>query len=211
MSVHRIGLLAYGSLRWDRDEELESMRDFERPLNGQETRFQVEFARSSSRTRHGGPTLVPVETGGASIPATVFAFREELELEEAQTLVWKRETGLKSGHYNPLVNVGPDKVYVEPLETTYVGFDTVLGVRIGPNIEDLSREVLAALAIQSAMDAGAEEQDGISYLIKCKQYGVETPLTAPYKEALLRRLGVGTLVDARRAARALVDQERAPH
>src|SRR5262245_24499674 len=138
-AVVRIGLLAYGSLLWDPRSELVDVLDLASPVHDVETRFAVEFARSSTRTRGGGPTLVPVETGGAQVLGAIFPFREWLPVNEAQTLVWRRETGRFNGRYDPLRGAdNPDKVFVDAHEALHDEFDVVLVVRIRPNIAPLN-------------------------------------------------------------------------
>lgn len=196
--VVRVGLLAYGSLLWDPRSDLEDVLDLVSPIHDVETDFAVEFARSSTRTRGGGPTLVPVETGGAPVLGAIFPFRESLPVDDAQTLVWRRETGRSNGRYDPLRNAEhPDKVFVDAHEGLYDQFDVVLAVRIQPNIEPLNGDELARRAIQSARtEIGAERNDGISYLIGAKAFGIETPLRSDYEAGILRSLDVRTLDEA---------------
>ncbi len=58
----KIGVLAYGSLIGDPGKELKPF--IEDTVEDVTTPSRVEFARSSG-TRDGGPTLIPVTTGGA--------------------------------------------------------------------------------------------------------------------------------------------------
>jgi len=196
--VVRIGLLAYGSLLWDPRSKLKDVLDPASPVRNVKTRFAVEFARSSTRTRAGGPTLAPVETGGVQVLGAIFPFREWLPVDEAQTLVWRRETGRSNGRYDPLRNADhPDKVFVDAHEAFHDQFDVVLVVRIRPNIEPLNGDELAQLAIQSARtEFGAERNDGISYLIGAKGFGIDTPLRSDYESAILRRFDVTSLEEA---------------
>ena len=197
-AVVRIGLLAYGSLLWDRGSELEDVLDLASPVRDMKTRFAVEFARSSTRTRGGGPTLVPVETGGAQVLGAIFPFRERLPVSEAKTLVWRRERRRANGRYDPLRHADhPDKVFVDAHEGLHDEFEVVLVVRIPPNIEPLNGDELAARAIQSARTEFAiDRKDGISYLIGAKDFGIETPLRSDYESAILRRLDVTSLEEA---------------
>jgi hypothetical protein len=195
--IVRLGLLAYGSLLWDPGPELDDVLDLSSAITGVETRFKVEFARST-RTRGGGPTLVPVATGGAPVVGAIFPFRERLPVPEAQTLVWQRETRRSTGRYDAQRNADhPDKVFVDAHEAPHDEFDVVLVVRIRPNIEPLNGDELATRAILSARtEFGADRKDGISYLIGAKDSGIETPLQADYEAALLRRLNVTSLSEA---------------
>jgi hypothetical protein len=183
----RLGLLAYGSLLWDPGPELEDILDLGSPINGVETQFNVEFARST-RSRGGGPTLVPVATGGAPVIGAIFPFRERLPVREAQTLVWRREVRRSGGRYDAQRNADhPDKVFVDAHETLHNDFEVVLVVRIAPNIEPLNGDELATRAILSARtEFGSDRKDGISYLIGAKDSGIETPLQSDYEAAILR-------------------------
>lgn len=196
-AVVRVGVLAYGSLLWDPGSELGDVLDLTSPVHDVKTRFAVEFARSST-TRGGGPTLVPVETGGAQILGAMFPFRERLPVNEAQTLVWRRETGSTSGRYDALRNADhPDKVFVDAHEALHDEFDVVLVVRVRPNIEPLNGDELAQRAIDSARtEFGAESKDGISYLIGAKRFGIDTPLRSDYESAIFRTLDVTSLEEA---------------
>jgi hypothetical protein len=200
-NILRVGLLAYGSLLWDPGGELADVLDLRSPINGVETPFNVEFARST-RSRGGGPTLVPVATGGTPVVGVIFPFRERLRLHEAQTLVWRREVRRADGWYDPKRNADhPDKVFVDAHEGFHEDFDIVLVVRIPPNIEPLNGDELAARAIRSAgTDFRVNGKDGISYLLGAKDVGIETPLRPDYESAILRRLNVTSLDRAVEAA-----------
>ncbi len=143
--------------------------------------------------------MAPVETGGAQVPrSAICPFREWLSVDEAQTLVWRRETGRSNGRYDPLRNADhPDKVFVDAHEALHDQFDVVLVVRNRPNIEPLNGDELAQRAIQSARtEFGAKRNDGISYLIGAKDFGIDTPLRSDYESAILRRLNVASLEEA---------------
>jgi hypothetical protein len=198
--VQKIGLLAYGSLRWH-PKGLEEVVDLA-GASVVETPFAIEFARTSN-WRDGCPTLIPVESGGSRVAAALFPFREGISLPDAQTHVWRRELLGASGTYDRTRHPGPNKVYVEPIEQSFAGFDVVLSVSIGTNIDQLDAETLANFAIASARaSAGARREDGISYLIDAKKQEIETPLRPAYKEAVLHRLGVASLEAAWTAARS---------
>jgi hypothetical protein len=193
--------LAYGSLLWDPGCELADVLDLRSPINGVETPFNVEFARST-RSRGGGPTLVPVPTGGLSVGGAIFPFRELLPVHEAQTLVWRREVRRADGEYDVRRNAdSPDKVFVDALEGVHEEFDVVLVVRIPPNIEPLNADELAERAILSVRgEFGRDRKDGISYLLGAKNAGIETPLRFDYESAILRNLRVASLDEAREEA-----------
>jgi hypothetical protein len=201
LSVQKIGVLTYGSLRWH-PEVLEKVLDLGSAIDVQ-TPFAIEFARTS-KWRDGCPTLIPVVSGGSRVPAAVIPFRERISVSDAQTHVWRRELLRTTGTYDKKSNAGsPNKVWVEPIERPIAGFDVVLAVSIGSNIVKLDGEILADLAIASARaSAGDRREDGISYLIDAKKQGVETPLLPAYEEAILDRLAVASLDKAWAAARS---------
>lgn len=198
--VQKIGLLAYGSLRWHPKGLREAL-----DLAGAivvETPFAIEFARTS-KWRDGCPTLVPVESGGSQVAAALIPFREGISLPDAQTRVWRRELLRTSGTYDRTRHPSPNKVYVEPIEQPFADFDVVLSVSIGTNIDHLDGETLADFAIASARaSAGDRREDGITYLIEAKKQGIETPLLPAYEDAVLHRLGVASLEEAWTAARS---------
>jgi len=195
-----IGILAYGSLIKDRGAELESLVVEERDVV---TPFNVEFARSS-RTRGGAPTLIPVTGGGAPVSARVLVLREGTSKEEAEDVLWRRETsrvGSSEGYRHP-VAPGANAVVIRSLKNV-AGFATVLYTEIASNIDPLTVERLADLAIQSARrPAGGHRRDGISYLIDAKRVGIMTPLTPEYEREILRRMGASSLEGAYERARA---------
>jgi hypothetical protein len=199
--MERLGLLAYGSLRWD-PRELRDILDLENVVEV-ETPFKIELARTSTTRRDGCPTLIPVETGGARVRAALIPFSYGVALGDAQTQVWRRELLRTSGTYDGTRQPGPNKVYVEAVDRPYEGFGLVLAVKVGQNIEQPTADVLAGLAIASVQaPAGARREDGISYLIEAKRQGIVTPLMPAYERALLGRLGVASLDEAWIAARS---------
>ncbi len=84
-----VGIVAFGSLLDEPGAELEAR--IARRIEGIETPFAVEFARSS-RTRDGAPTLVPVRVGGAPLPAAVLILDEAVDEQLARDLLYRRET-----------------------------------------------------------------------------------------------------------------------
>jgi hypothetical protein len=184
----KIGILAYGSLISDPREEIrgattETTRDVITP-------FKIEFARSSVK-RGGAPTLVPVESGGAAVSAIIY--RVDVTDAHAADMLYRRE----------IDGVGTGRVYTEPSPKNMkavridkifdlAGYDLVLSTRIVPNIEPLTAQRLAELAIESVRKQGIG-RDGISYLIAAKRNGIHTPLSAGYEAEILRRTGASDL------------------
>ncbi|NKK29596.1 hypothetical protein [Rhizobium leguminosarum] len=187
--THSIGILAYGSLIGDPGMELESHIAARIDCT---TPFAVEFARSS-KSRKGGPTLVPYESGG---PVQAQILTIDLPLEEVINRLYRRE----------LHKVGSDIVYSPPAKTTpntvlvkklldFEGVDTVLYTSIGANISELSAEKLARLAVGSAKEI-TDGRDGISYLINAITAGIITPLTPEYERLILNTTGASNLTGA---------------
>ena len=193
--MHDIAILAFGSLIEDPGKELKP-RIRER-IDGIKTPFSIEFARSS-RSRDGGPTLVPVSCGGSPVNAVLLALDPAIGLAEAKDLLWRRETRKESSG-KPYVrppDPGDDDVLVECLKDIH-SFDVVLYTKIGPNIEVVTSDSLAELAIRSARrNAGATRNDGISYLASVLRQGITTPLTPGYEAAILQKTGAGDLDEA---------------
>jgi rhamnogalacturonyl hydrolase YesR len=69
---------------------------------------------------------------------------------------------------------------------------------MSPNIEKPSGDLLADLAITSAMRL-RDGRDGISYLLNSKTCGIETALSAAYEQAILERTGTTDLAEALKA------------
>src|SRR5262245_30159590 len=86
-AVRTVGILAYGSLIDDPEEEMDSATvAVKGPVL---TPFKVEFARKS-KTRKGAPTLIPVEHRGAPVEAKILVL-DVSEIEAANRL-YRRET-----------------------------------------------------------------------------------------------------------------------
>jgi hypothetical protein len=191
-----VGILAFGSILAHPGPELEGVQ-FDR-IGGIETPFRVEFARSS-QTRDGGPTLVPVNEGGAKIPAVVVVLDESVDEEHARDMLYRRESG----------KVGANVTYKQAKEAwiralrDFAGVDVCLYTALTPNIQPLTAAHLAELAIRSAgAAAGAERRDGISYLNDEKRRGINTPLMPAYEREVLARTGARDLNQAWEKARS---------
>ena len=192
----RIAILAFGSLIEDPGEEISSVEC--RRVEGVRTPFSIEFARSSD-SRDGAPTLVPVDVGGSQVNAVLLVLDDEVALDDAKNLLWRRETRQKPSspkRYSHPQNPGDNQVVVESLRSFH-GCDVVLYTRISANIEPLTEDRLADLPINSARsDAGAAGKDGISYLASVIRQGIRTPLLPRYKAAILRRTETRDLEEA---------------
>ena len=194
-NVHRVGILAYGSLLEEPGAELAPL--IVEKISGARTPFRIEFFRSSP-TRGGAPTVVPVENAGASVLGAVLVLSEGISPGEARDLLWRRETrreGTGQRYSKPTGN-DPNQMMAEELPG-FSGVDLVLYARFGPTLSEPTPEALAKLAIRSvATDAGRKGLDGISYLISIKRQGILTPLMPAYEREVLRRTSAASLEDA---------------
>jgi hypothetical protein len=114
------GILAYGSLIGEPGAKIEP--HITRRISCR-TPFKVEFARTS-RTRKGGPTLVPYENGSA-VAAQILVV--DLSRKEATNRLYRRETRKADSNisYVPPKTVTPNTVVVESLRS-FEGVETVL-------------------------------------------------------------------------------------
>ena len=200
----RIGILAYGSLINDPGSEIEmaTVTRIENVL----TPFHVEFARRS-KSRDNAPTLVPVEAGGNHVSAVVFVLNENISTVEASDILWRRETHKKDKTecYFP-DETKTDQVWIKHLDR-YFDLDIVLYTWIRADIDPLTPEKLAELAIKSAKaDAGSRRKDGISYLIAARKAGIVTPLMPEYVKQILAKLNASDLDTAYYLARKNSEQ-----
>lgn len=191
-----IGILAFGSLLDEPGAEMEAC--IVRRVKDVETPFAVEFARSS-RTRDGGPTLVPVTAGGAAVGASVLVLEDTIDAETARDLLYRRETW-RIGEAISYRAAQAD--WIRAI-CPFAGLTACLYTALEPNIHPLTVAQLADLALRSASGAaGADKRDGISYLVEQKRRGVVTPLMPGYEAEVLARTGRRNLADARVHARA---------
>jgi len=192
--IDKIGIIAYGSLIEEPGDEIKAATVSR--IDNVETPFRVEFARSSD-TRDGAPTLVPVTEGGATVKAVVFVLKDSISEQEAEDMLWRRETRRVGSEekYNQVTAPGENTVLVERV-SGFSGLDIALYTKIAPNIASLA-QALARLAIRSALaKAGKKGLDGISYLISIKRSGIATPLLVEYERAILQQTGANTLEEA---------------
>jgi hypothetical protein len=171
------------------DPGAELSRAESRRIDGVRTPFRAEFARSSKR-RDGAPTLVPVSAGGSPIVATVIVLRRQFDPDAARELLYRRESGTAA---TTTKRADSDPSWIHEL-SDFAGVDVCLYTALPSNIDSLTVETLAELAISSArMGAGEQHRDGISYLLQQKNRRVETPLMAAYETEILRRTGTTDL------------------
>ena len=170
-----INVLIYGSLIADPGQELKPF--IAGTIEKVATPFPVECARSSD-TRDGAPTPITVKSGGSPIQGSILVLVSTVGLDQARTLVWRRETRNEFTAKRSVRPTKPDPNHML-IETTthFTDFDSVLFTKIGSSIEDPTPDRLAELAIRSAQrESGARGDDGISYLASGIARDIATPL-----------------------------------
>jgi hypothetical protein len=194
---HKIGIFGFGSLIADPGEELAAATIARVQA---ETPFAIEYDHSSTHTRSGAPTLVPVTTGGAKVKATIFVLKDSISEQEAANILYRRETRqIGSGKaYKPSAKPGPNTVLVATA-TNVMGVEKVLYTDFPDSgkLANPTAKQLAELAIGSARSADVPDgMDGISYLMAAKKAGIATPLTADYEKEILKQSGTTSLETA---------------
>lgn len=222
------GILAYGSVISDPGWEiLKKLISSKGGIIDTFTPFRVEFARSS-RTRGGAPTLVPFENG-KRVRCKIFAMGDNVYEDEAADILYRREihaVGEMNKTYTEPSGTEPNKkvrrkvlgpfsadggfdfgilkknkTFIGRL-TDFAGLGNVLFPILASNIEPLTVERLACLAVVSVHGCNLEanscdsNRDGISYLINAKQHGIVTRLSPEYEKEILRVTQTGCLDQA---------------
>lgn len=206
---NRAAVLAYGSLRADPGPELSPY--VERRI-ATTTPFPVEYVRSSP-TRAGAPVLVPVPAGyGAAAPAEVLVLAPECDRELAATLLRRRK--LDQADANDMWFAADEEEMPVHELPDFAGLPIVLYAAGAPNLPEVipddiplaaKGETLARLAFASVTpETSAADHDGIRYLADALAQGIVTPLTEPYRQAILRLTGAADLA----AARTIVAAQR---
>ena len=189
-----IGIIAYGSLIDDPGSEIEPLI-----INRVKciTPFAVEYGRISS-TRDNAPTLIPTDDKGSKVPATILVLNPDITREQAEDMLWRRETrNIKTKKpYPRKEHPGVNKVQIICLNDVE-RIDRVLYTKIGQNIPLLNGEILAGFAIESILNqAGERNEDGIRYLLNNINNKIITPLTSEYERKILEFTNTSNLEDA---------------
>ncbi len=182
--INSVGILAYGSLVGDPGPELS-------PLIitsiSSDTPFGIEYGRKS-QTRGNAPTLTIVENVGVKVNAKVLILDPKVNLQAAKNMLYRRERRIDDLTIN-YSEPGPNSVRMRiRVLPNFQNISSVIYVDLPSNIEHVTPENLAALAIASAMtDAGDKKMDGINYLRNNIDNGIITPLTRQYEQEILRQ------------------------
>mgnify|MGYP001086266631 CR=1 FL=1 len=188
----KIGILAFGSLIDDPGEELQSV--IAERKEGVITPFNIEYGRKSSK-RGNAPTLIPVSDGGLKVKATLLVLKEGLTLEEVKNRLYRRETNNvgKNGTYTERENPTPNQLVIQE-HTDINDVQVYLTANYGCNLEEISPDILADLAIESFKSNEVEKgRDGISYLKNNIDNNIITPLTEEYRNAILKKMNAKNL------------------
>jgi len=194
---HHLAILAYGSLVACPGAELEPVIEDRQPV---QTPFAVEYARCS-RSRCGAPTLVKVEKPGTGGPvqAQLLLLHDGITVEAARDILYRREThqvGELNKKYDATrAQLTSNAVRIEQLKDV-AGVQVVLYTGLLANLEFIfdaalppedKAERLAQLAVKSVTRTTFEAcTDGIRCLADAIGNGIRTPLTEPYRRAVLR-------------------------
>lgn len=203
--IHKLGILAYGSLIDNPGDELNPLIET-RILC--ETPFKVEFARISA-SRNNAPTLVPVQEGGKKIKAQILVLNDVTTIENVRSILWRRERHITDifRNYSRPDNPGVNTVLIEEI-TDFHDVKCVLYTSIGKNIDQPTPKLLAEYAITSIRaEAGANALDGIRYLLAAKKNGIITGLSEEYENEILRITNVKSLKEAIE----VLDRQREAH
>lgn len=193
--MSKIGILAYGSLIDDPGRELSP---FILEKISCITPFKVEYARKSG-TRSFAPTLIPSMEFGKKVNARLLVLNNDLDINEAKSMLWRRETGQigTEKKYYHTDSPSKNKVQIKTIENFH-NIQNVLYTYIGRNIdEEITADRLSDLAIQSILDeAGSRRKDGVRYLLSNNLNGITTEFSSDYEKEILRKINTTTLKEA---------------
>jgi hypothetical protein len=189
--MSRIGILAYGSLISDPGSEISKYISDEIQTM---TPFPVEYVRVS-RTRGDAPTVAP-HSSGKPVRAKLLVLQDGIVLEDAKSLLWRRETRNEGLDREYQMSSSPYAIVVSDLPG-FCGLDHVLYTDFNESGK-LSHPIpgeLARAAVDSVMKS-PDGKDGISYLMDLINVGVDTELTPAYQKELLVLTGASDLGEA---------------
>lgn len=204
----RVAILAYGSLITVPGAELGAM--VERVSGPLPSPFEVEYARTTHR-RSGAPVLTIVPAGGAAVAARLLILRAGLPLRTVLDVLYRREEGRvgeRSLAYDERrERSAADGVLIEQTSLPTLPDTVVLYCALRANFTAItdpqqSQQAKASLLAKRAIESVAPHtfeagRDGIRYLADALSAGIQTPLSAAYRDAVLERTGAATLEQAR--------------
>jgi hypothetical protein len=193
-----IGILTYGFIDDEVGDEIKKLV-IRMVSVGVKTPYKAEFGHSS-HARVGAPVLVPVDRGGAHVPARILVLDERVDLETARELLLERETRVVEGLPPEGIVLRHRLEIVE--QRNFHGVPLLLYVKIVPSIYPITGARLAELSLASVRHFKENDlADGISYLIDARRCNIKTPRIKAYTKAVLKATKAKTLEEARRLAR----------
>lgn len=191
------GILAFGSLLANAGNDLRNIT----VLDEREvlTPFAVEYARRSL-CRAKAPTLVAVPSDvGEPVKGKILVLNADTEVQRAKDALFRRELHKEKDttvvYVDSMQRSKNDALVIETLVHFY-GLGEVYYASLKPNFSeildpDLTQAEKADLLAQAAIDSVTEKtfktgMDGIRYLENAIRNGIQTPLTDPYRDAILR-------------------------
>ena len=195
--MSKIGILAYGSLINDPGAEISKLISEEIQVM---TPFPVEFVRIS-KTRGAAPTVAPYKSG-RPVKAKLFVLKDSVLLQDAKSLLWRRETRKEGLDRDYRESTGLNAVIIRD-RPGFHGLDHALYTDFNPSgkINDPDPGELAKAAIDSVAKA-PDGKDGITYLMDIISIGIETQLTLAYQKEILAQTGTLSLAEALTLARS---------
>jgi len=191
----KLGILAYGSLIDEPGQEISEITESRIECV---TPFNVEFARKS-KTRGYAPTLIPVNSGGSKVNAVILVLKDEIDVENAKSILARREKRDqgRTAIYQEPVDPGVNKLVIKT-HPNFMEVETVIYTSFGSNIDQpITGDILADLAIQSIRSkAGRDEMDGLRYLLAAKRNKIITALSEEYENQILSKTETKNLEEA---------------
>ncbi|MDF1500847.1 MAG: hypothetical protein P1P76_10290 [Anaerolineales bacterium] len=189
--MNKVGILAYGSLVSDPGIEIEPLIIARIKTK---TPFPVEYLRLS-HGRAGAPTLAPSKSG-IPVSAEVLVLADNISLDLANDLLWRRETRNEGTNLKYRTKASPNAVIIQVLRT-FAGINQVLYTdfhSIG-KLDHPTPSELAKAAIASVQNAPVGK-DGITYLMNRISDDVKTELSDSYIRDILLMTNSKSLTEA---------------
>ena len=205
-----IGILAFGSLISNPGPFI-SKATVGKPIEEQ-TPFAVEFARKSTGTRGGAPTLVPVNKG-KHVKCKIFAMKPKLSIQNVANLLYSREKHLECKidpytkgieDYRFKTHNQSEKEIIVSYWPEFAGLSKVLFADLVANLITDNAKILACKAIISVEKCEKCDKsgfDGISYLIDALDKEINTCLSSEYEAEILKMTGTKCLPKALEAVK----------
>jgi len=137
-----------------------------------------------------------VTKGGCRVKAEIIVLSPDVSLIEAKNMLWRRETHqVSSGKmYYPRRSRNAVRILEKKLlggidRVLYTDFYAASKTR-APKPRNLGRKAISSARLKR------DGKDGITYLLRAKQFGIRTPLMKKYEAEVLELTGTRSLPDA---------------